>query len=807
MNSNSLYPAILEDKIGFTRIKALIKDHCEGELGMTSVDKIRFTSNFEIIVQQVSQTDEFLKILNSGNSFPGGEYFNIRKYLVKASKIDAFLLEEEFHELKLSLLKVDQILKFFNKYANEYPNLSLLTVGIYLNSQINYEINRVIDERGKVRNTASDLLLDIRNQLQKLEFKVRARLENILNQYMADGYSNDDATITIRNGRLVLPVRAEFKRMVGGFIHDESSTGQTAFIEPSQVVEINNDIRDLIYKEKREITRILITLTDLIRPEIINLEKCNELLGTVDFIRAKARLAADLDAIFPEIIPKTLIDWKEARHPLLHLSYKITGKAVVPLNIHLMRKTHILVISGPNAGGKSVCLQTVGLLQYMMQCGLLVPLAEGSKMGIFIQLFIDIGDEQSLENDLSTYSSHLINMNYFLRHATAKTLILIDEFGTGTEPQFGGAIAEAILDDMRRQKVTCVITTHYTNLKKYAENKEGVMNGAMRFDIKKMEPLFILDIGKPGSSFALEIAGKIGLDRKIIDQAKKNIGTTHVKFEKLIAELEEEKREFEKQKRILENKEKELKELVEEYETMKHYLDSRKDQMMREASNQASELIRQANREIEKTIRIIREKKANKEITRRARRNLREFHDHLETKEQNKQEIQHNKISPGWMTGPLQKNDYVQIKGTQTYGIILDLKGKTAQLAIGDLKSKVDITRLIKISAEEYKRQQDSGFRANVQTRGLNLAEKQKIFTSILDVRGKRAEEVLAILGNYLDDAMLLGKKELRILHGKGDGILREVIRNYLRETPFIDNFQDEHADRGGPGITLVTLK
>jgi DNA mismatch repair protein MutS2 len=807
MKESSLYPASLEEKIGFNRIKTLIKEHCEGELGTTFVDKIQFTSNFERINQLVSQTDEFQKILTSGNSFPGGEYFNIRKYLVKASKIDAFLLEEEFHELKLSLLKAELILKFFKKHAADYTNLSLLTVGIYLNPQINYEINRVIDERGKIRNTASDLLLDIRNQLQKLEFRVRARLENILKQYMTNGYSNDDATITIRNGRLVLPVRAEFKRVVGGFIHDESSTGQTAFIEPSQVVEINNDIRDLIYKEKREITRILIALTDLVRPEISNLDKCNELLGTIDFIRAKARLAVDLDAILPEIFPKTLIDWKEARHPLLYLSHIKSGKEVVPLNIHLTQGTHILVISGPNAGGKSVCLQTVGLLQYMIQCGLLVPVAEGSKMGIFTQLFIDIGDEQSLENDLSTYSSHLINMKYFLKYATAKTLVLIDEFGTGTEPQFGGAIAEAILEDMRRQKVTGVITTHYSNLKKYAENKEGVVNGAMRFDINRMEPLFMLDIGKPGSSFALEIAGKIGLDQKIIEQAKKNIGTTHVKFERLIAELEEEKREFEKQKRTLEEKEKELKELVDEYESMKKYLDARKDQLIREAKNQAEDLIRQANKEIEKTIRIIQEKKAEKEITRKVRKDLKEFQNRLESKDQKKPEPKPNKVAPKAVQGPIKENDYVRIRNSNTYGITLDIKGNSARLAIGDLKTTVDLSRLIKISAEEYKRQTDSGLRAGIQTRGLNLAEKQKSFSSTLDVRGKRADEALIILANYLDDAVLLGMKELRILHGKGDGILRDVIRNYLREVPFIENFQDEHADRGGAGITLVTLK
>ena len=807
MTGSMLYPANIEEKIGFKKIKEILKEHCEGDLGMIYVDKLRFTSNYDRVNQQVRQADEFLRILSSRNSFPGGTYSNIHRFLVKASKIDAFLLEDELHELKLSLIMADQILKYFKKYNSDYPHLSLLTVGIYLNHQIIYSINNVIDERGKIRNTASELLLDIRNQLQKLEFKVRARLENILNQYMNDGYSNDDATVTIRNGRLVLPVRAEFKRMVGGFIHDESSTGQTAFIEPSQVVEINNDIRDLMYQEKREITRILITLTDLIRPEIANLEKCNELLGVIDFIRAKARLAVDLGAILPELIPKTIIDWKLARHPLLFLSHKKTGKEVVPLNIFLSKEIHILVISGPNAGGKSVCLQTVGLLQYMIQCGLLVPLAEGSKMGIFNQLFIDIGDEQSVENDLSTYSSHLINMKYFIQNASPKTLILIDEFGTGTEPQFGGAIAEAILEKLRAHKVSGIITTHYSNLKKYAENHEGVINGAMRFDIKKMEPQFILDIGKPGSSFALEIAGKIGLNQDILDQAKKNIGATHVKFEKLITELEEERREFEIQRQKLESKEKQLKKLVEEYEAMKNYLDSKKDQMIKEAKIKADDLVRQANREIEKTIRIIKERKAEKQITRKARKNLKDFKDQLESETIEKQETSQKKHFETADQRPFRENDFVKIKNSSTYGLVLTIKGNAAQLAIGDIKSTVELSRLTRVTQEEYNHQTKSDIPRSIKSPGLDIANKMKKFHTTLDVRGKRAEEVLVILANYLDDAILIGMKELRILHGKGDGILREVIRNYLRDSSFVDSIEDEHADRGGAGITLVTLK
>jgi DNA mismatch repair protein MutS2 len=537
-----LYPANIEEKIGFIKIKEKLTKKCEGEYGKAFINKIKFSSEFETISTLTNQVDEFLKIIQSQESFPGGNYFNIDKYLLKASKFDAYLLCEEFHELKLTLNNVSDILKFFKKRNEEYHQLSLLIVGVYLNPDILHKINKVVDERGNLRNSASEDLLRIRNKLHNIQSKVRGKLEQILKKFASEGYSNDDASITIRNGRLVIPVRAEFKRVVGGFIHDESATGQTAFIEPSSLVEINNDVRDLMHQEKREIIRILTALTDSLRPELKNIHSCSAFLGTIDFIRAKARFALDINGVLPEIQNSVLIDWQEARHPLLFLSYKDSDKNVVPVNIFLSDRERILVISGPNAGGKSVCLQTVGLIQYMFQCGLLVPMYEGSTMGIFQQLFIDIGDEQSIENDLSTYSSHLVNMNYFIQHANRKTLFLIDEFGTGTEPQFGGAIAESILDQLRNKKSFGLITTHYTNLKKYAENHEGIVNGAMRFDIEKMEALFELVIGKPGSSFALEIAEKIGLPGELIRQAKKNIGATHVKFERLLGELEQEKK-------------------------------------------------------------------------------------------------------------------------------------------------------------------------------------------------------------------------------------------------------------------------
>jgi DNA mismatch repair protein MutS2 len=801
------YPSNIEEKLGFGKLKQAIIEKCNGEFGQTYVENIRFSSDFNLIKKLLRQTDEMVKIIESGEKFPRSEYFNISKYLVKASKIDAFLTDEEFHELKLTLANAEALLAFFKKKGEQYLHLSLLTVGVYLNPQILFTINKVIDESGKIRSTASDDLVKIRSKLQELEFKVRGKLERILKKFIKDGYSNEDVNITIRNGRLVIPVRAEHKRVVGGFIHDESASGQTAFIEPSPLVELNNDIRDLYYQEKREIVRILMALTDLIRPEIDNLRNCYEFTGRIDFIRAKALFAIELEAILPEIVNSATVEWIQARHPLLYLSHRELRKPVVPLDITLTHENRILVISGPNAGGKSVCLQTVGLVQYMLQCGLLVPLIEGSKMGIFQRLFIDIGDEQSLENDLSTYSSHLMNMNSFLNFATRKTLFLIDEFGTGTEPQFGGAIAEAILDKLRTKRSFGVITTHYTNLKKYAEKTEGVINGAMRFDIAKMEPLFELQIGKPGSSFALEIAGKIGLPKEIIQQAKKGIGTSHVNFERLLGDLEQEKKEFEIQKRKLHIKESEYQHLIKEYDALKSFLENNRNKLLKEAQKEASDIINNANKEIEKTIRVIKESNADKERTLAARKDLEQFRDKIKVKSlpTRKKEVDEPVVKV--VHGKIDVGDYVKIREHNTVGQILGIKGNSAEVAIGDLKSNLKISRLEKISSKDYKALTGSSAKSTTRFLSADLNEKLKEFESTLDLRGKRAEEAIDILDRYIDQAMLLGKQEIRILHGKGDGILRDVIRNHLHQIDLGGDIRDEDVERGGSGITIVMLK
>jgi DNA mismatch repair protein MutS2 len=802
-----LYPSNLEEKLGFDKIKQAIRKKCIGEFGQSYVDNIKFSSDFELIRKLLKQTDEFVKVLQSGLSFPGGEYHNISKHLVKASKIDAYLSDEEFHELKLTISKTEDLLKFFKKYHEQFEHLTLLTVGIYLNPQLLFHINKIIDESGKIRNSASDDLLKIRSKIHELEFKVRGKLERILKKFIKEGYSSEEVNITIRNGRLVIPVRAEFKRVVGGFIHDESASGQTAYIEPSALVELNNDIRDLYYKEKREIIRILIALTDMIRPEVDNLRKCYEFVGLIDFIKAKALFAIDLKAILPELTNTAKIEWLQARHPILFMSHQLSGKPVIPLDITLTHENRILVISGPNAGGKSVCLQTVGLIQYMLQCGLLVPLLEGSRTGIFPRIFIDIGDEQSLENDLSTYSSHLMNMNSFLNLATKKTLFLIDEFGTGTEPQFGGAIAEAILMELSKKKSFGIITTHYTNLKKFAERTPGVVNGAMRFDISKMEPLFELQIGKPGSSFALEIAGKIGLPDEIIQHAKQGIGTSHVNFERLLGELEQEKKEFEVQKRKLSEEENKYSKLIKEYESLKTDLQNNRDKAIKDARREANDIISGANKEIEKTIRLIKEAKADKEKTRAIRKNLEEFKEKIKPSEPSIKKGVSKKPRIQVIQGKIETGDFVRIKDQGSVGQVLNITRNTAEVAIGDLKSKLKLSRLEKISKKEYTVHPGKGFKDTSRIISSDLNEKLKFFESTLDLRGKRAEEALNILNQYLDEALLLSMNEIRILHGKGDGILRDVIRTYLQQIDFIDRFYDEDVERGGAGISIVHLK
>ncbi|MEM6844420.1 MAG: endonuclease MutS2 [Bacteroidota bacterium] len=801
-----LYPKTIEEKIGFDQIRQLLKEHCSSSLGTYYVDKIQFSDDYDHISKLLHQTEEFRQILQEEQSFPSGNYLDVRPQLAKAKTPGIFLLEEEFHQIQLSLDTIIRCQSFFKTSEEEqpYPYLARLSEHVGVPPSLLGNIRKVIDEKGNMRNNASKELQDIRRTMLGEQSRLRKVLDQIMRQARQQGYTLDDASVTIRGGRMVIPIQAEYKRRIKGFVHDESATGQTVYLEPAEVLDINNEIRDLEYRERREVTKILTQLTDELRPHLKELRYAYQFLGMMDFIRAKARLAQQLEAVCPKLEKKRLVEWQEARHPLLYLSHQAQNKPVIPLTIELSADQRILVISGPNAGGKSICLKTVALAQYMLQCGLLAPMNEQSTAGIFQNIFIDIGDEQSLENDLSTYSSHLTNMNYFVKLADQKTLILIDEFGTGTEPQFGGAIAEAILSDLNQKKVFGVITTHYSNLKEFADRADGIINGAMRFDTDKLEPLYQLEMGKPGSSFALEIARKIGLQSSILDQAKELVGIEHVQYEKMLSELENEKNKYEQLTQNLVAKEKRISTTSKEYEELREHLKNERKRILAEAKQEASQLLQNTNQRIENTIRTIKERNAEKESTKQVRQKLEEWKEQVKPK---KSEIKPRPKKPDVTKedGPISEGDAVRVKDNGALGEVVSLKNNQAEILIGALKSTVKLNRLEKVAKQSLKKIQKEA--ATSTTSNIDLTEKRAGFSNSLDLRGKRVEEVIPKLEVWVDEAAMFSANELRIVHGKGNGVLREVVRNYLKTHPSISHFQEEHIERGGAGVTLAYLR
>jgi DNA mismatch repair protein MutS2 len=803
-----LYPKNFEEKIGFDQIRLLIKEECNGSIGKAFVDKIRFSSQADIIKKLTGQAEEFRKLLIEGQEFPNQYFYDLSEALQKASIENAFLTETEFQDLKLSLSTLLQCLNFLNsRDEKRFPQLKELCEGVAVDKNILKKIEQTIDDRGKMRDNASPKLKEIRSTILSEESRLRKVLDSILRGLKSQSLVADDANLTIREGRMVIPLAVEYKRRIKGFVHDTSSSGQTVFIEPEEALDINNEIRELGYAERHEVVRILIELTNQLRPHIPNLKRGYAFLGIVDFIRAKARFALKINAIQPEIIAKPFMDWRNAYHTLLLHHFSQIGKTVVPLSLQLDEGNRILLISGPNAGGKSVCLKTVGLTQYMLQCGLLIPVDEGSKAGVFENLFIDIGDEQSLENDLSTYSSHLKNMKHFLQWGESKTLALIDEFGTGTDPQFGGAIAEAVLEKLNKQQIFGVITTHFTNLKIFAENTQGIENGAMRFDTQNLEPLFQLEIGKPGSSFALEIAQKIGLPKEITTVAKGKIGKDKTDMEKLLKDLEIEKKYFREKNKEMQEEQSRLNRLTEEYNKLTSFVTQNKKQLMNEAKEEAKKIVQAANQKIEAAIREIKESSADKELTKLVRKDLETYKQNLKPEvielQTPKKEEDEDEITE--LGGEIGEGDYVKIVDTNTVGRVMSVNKKDATVAIGDLKSTIKLSRLVRIKRKEF-RQQDSfvNYRNN---NGIDMNEKMSTFTFEIDVRGNRVEEVLPKITQFIDNAIMLSYQELRILHGTGNGVLRNVIREQLKKYKEVRSVQDEHADRGGAGITIVNLR
>lgn len=836
-----LYPQNIEQKLGFDKIRERLNELCVSPLGRAFVNKIRFSDNYDLVQKMVRQVAEMKDIMAyEPQAFPSQNYLDVTHQLAKAAIEGAFLSEEEFFDVKLSLRTIQECLRFFdNKEPEQYPTLRELVAqtiappmpkegddssakaspqgaGLLVELRALLDaLDKIIDDRGKLKDNASSELQAIRRQLISSENDLRKKLDSILKNARSNGWISDDFSLTIRGGRMVIPLAAEHKRKIKGFVHDESDTGKTVFMEPTEVLEANNEIKELESAERREIVRILMQLTTRLRPAVPVLKRAYTFLGIIDFVRSKARYALELDAVAPLAINTQLIDWKDARHPLLYASFKKAGKSVVPLSARLDSENRILLISGPNAGGKSVTLKTLGLVQYMYQCGLLVPMNEYSTIGIFRNIFIDIGDEQSLENDLSTYSSHLTNMKHFLLQSDRKTMFLIDEFGTGTEPSLGGAIAESILEDLNRSGAYGAINTHYTNLKTFADRTKGLVNGAMRYDAENLEPLYELEIGKPGSSFAIEIAYKIGLPKAVIDKAKNKVGTQQVNFEKLVKELEIEKKVFADKNMENAQKQRQLDQLLEQYNALKKYLDAEKKMILNTAKVQAKDLLKNANQKIEATIKEIKEQSAEKLATKEVRQELQDFQDSLvieavqaqanpNPKKNKKEEVEDEEPKIEVIGGEIVIGSLVRIKGQETLGEVLDIRGKDADVAIGDLKTTIKLNRLEKISKKEYKQKVSPKAHKVV---GLDLNEKTMNFSFNLDIRGRRGEEALVEVDQFMNDAIMIGYDELRIIHGKGDGILRTLIRQHLRGYNQVAKTQDEHPDRGGAGVTIVSMK
>jgi len=807
-----IFPDSFEQKLGFDSIRQILNESCLSPLGRQRVEKICFCTDPEEIRRMLSLTAEMKQIIEFSENFPAQDYYDMIPLLLHLRIEGTYPETDQLSEFKLSLNTITRLLNFFEKNKEEFPELYQLgmrneELGINMLQTVAYLIAQIVDERSQIRDTASPALLKIRKEKASKMVSVERKVVQSFKTAQKNGWTPDDTDITIRNGRLVIPLTAANKRKIPGFLHDESATGQTVYIEPAEIFETNNEIRELEYAENREIIRILIELANQIRPDIDSLLKAYFFLGEIDFIRAKARFAIETGgnlpigdrryAIDPSPTPPlkgkgssapakagsplssdirsrqsgisatlrhpSSFSWRGAVHPLLFLSHKKQNKTVVPLDISLDQENRILIISGPNAGGKSVCLKTVGLVQYLYQCGLLPPVKEDSEFCVFHKIFIDIGDEQSIDNDLSTYTSKLHNLKYFLENLDERSLFLIDELGTGTDPSLGGAIAEATLEELNKKKPSGVVTTHYSNLKLLSGREAGILNGAMLFDLKNLKPLYRLKTGKPGSSFAFEIAQEIGFPKNVLDMARTKTGKSQLDFDRELQNLEVEKEQLSKQTTEMRVADDFLAELIAKYENLTASLESKKKEILETAREEARELLENSNKIIEKTIKEIREAQAEKGRTKEVRAELTELKEKL----------------------------------------ISDMRSEKGDRgsAIGDQGPAIK-PKIIPNSSFLIPNSNSSPYQGYID----DLHAKLLNFELTLDLRGKRVDEALALLQHYIDDATLLSLNEVRILHGKGNGVLRQVTRDYLRSRKEVRSARDEAIERGGTGITLVTF-
>ena len=826
-----IYPASFEQKIGFDRVREQIAALCTMRAARERIAAEGFSTSPREIEHRLALADEMRLVLDMERDFPGGEYPDVDHIVAKLRVEGTFLDVEEVVTLGRALAAVGGIVEFLLNRAERYPVLHARTRGVEAFPEIVRRIAMIVDRFGNVRDNASPALQEIRRAIREREGQAAKRLQAVLAAAKSSGIVESDAQISIRDGRAVIPVSASNKRKLNGFIHDESATGKTFYVEPVEVVEINNELRELEYAERREIVRILTEFTETIRPDVGLIAASGDYLAEMDMLRAKGRWASENGCVKPILSTDDRLVLKNARHPLLQQTLRAAEREIVPLDLQLDRRKHILVISGPNAGGKSVCLKTTGIVQYMFQCGFPVPASEISELPVFGSLCIDIGDEQSIDNDLSTYSSHLLNMKHMLAGASDRTLVLIDEFGSGTEPIIGGAIAEAILERLLEKGCYGVITTHYANIKYYASNTEGIANGAMMFDVQNIRPLFKLEMGKPGSSFAVEIARKIGLPEEIIRRASEKAGSDHINIEKQLREIARDKHYWEQKRDRIRLTDRKVEELEQTYAEQLTKIRAERQEILKRAKEEAQQLIADANRQIENTIRTIREAQAEKELTRLARRELDDFRDTVEKEdaagrdasvareieriERRRQRRAERRAQQG-EKGPekpaaepekpreVEVGSKVRMAGQAMVGVVQSVKGKRAQVAFGQILTTVDKSSLTVVSNNEYREATRPTTARTVVS--VDISSRKLNFKDHIDVRGMRAAEALEAVQDLVDDALMVGVGSVTILHGKGTGALKEEIRRYLRTVPEVVSAVDEHADRGGAGITIVTF-
>ena len=811
----------IEDKLGFTKIRELLAAECTNPLAVRMVGEMKFSSNYDRVVRELQQTEEFRQILVLDNSFPSQDFFDLTDELVRLRVGNTVIEQAALFDLKCSLHTINECLRFLLRDDTvRYPLLHDLAKRVELDPAITKAIAKIIDDKGEIFDNASPQLQDIRRQITRKRNEVDVQINRSLAHAKREGWAPDGAEVTIRNGRMVIPMLDTHRRKIKGLIHDESATRQTAYLEPNEVVELNNDLRELEFAEQHEIHNILLRFTDLLRSHIDQLVNAYWFLARMDFIRAKARLALTLRCGRPIVDSITKINWLDARHPLLYLNRK---DEVVPFNINLDDDTHILIVSGPNAGGKSVCLKAVGLIQYMLQCGMLVPCRETSEFGIFDQIFIDIGDQQSIDNDLSTYTSHLQNMKQLLETADANTLFLLDELGGGTEPRSGSAIAQALLQELHRRHAFGVVTTHLADLKLMADQCPGICNGAMLFDTVQMRPLYRLSIGHPGSSFAFEIAQNIGFPAEVLKAASEKVGGEMLNFEHQLQQMELDKQELARRQAEVEVADSFLAEVTDKYQRLNRSLEEKKYDILSAARKEAQQILADANRTVEQTIAAIKEAKAEREPTIEARKQLKTEAERLAlSQERHNDEMSRLKqqqaaeepvastskaVDSHDDNAPIVVGGIVRIDGQDTFAQVVEIKGKKAVVESNSMRMTIPLDRLSGTKKKGIPVDKLGRQNSRFQSIYDDINEKRKTFNPTIDLRGQRGDEAMENLQRFLDDAQLLSEKELRILHGKGYGILKQMIREYLQGNRDVQSFRSEKLELGGDGITVVKLK